>query len=224
MGQRIIIGGRDRCQDLVVVQVVESVQRHPDGPRTVPANDHAAGCLLGDSDTTVLRRVAPLLSRHLAIATPDQTARVRPLSCAPRCRCPEWGTRWRRSGAGGWCKTPGVERRRSNASGPTTSLTTAPPRSGAYRPVHRASRRHPSTAGCPTLRLSVLSKRSVPSKPRLNGSGGCVVAATAMPPGRCSTSSARSSPAPNCLHHRDQASTNLEVARIDHGAMLETCG
>jgi hypothetical protein len=91
MGQRIIIGGRDRCQDLVVVQVVESVQRHPDGPRTVPANDHAAGCLLGDSDTTVLRRVAPLLSRHLAIATPDQTARVRPLSCAPRCRCPEWG-------------------------------------------------------------------------------------------------------------------------------------
>jgi hypothetical protein len=57
MGQRIIIGGRDRCQDLVAVQVVESVQLPlAAAPRTVPAcNDHTVGCLLGDSDTAVLR-------------------------------------------------------------------------------------------------------------------------------------------------------------------------
>ena len=66
MGQRIIVGGRDRCPDLVVVQVVESAQLPLTGirvarrtlaaPRTVPAcNDHAVGCLLGDSDITVLQ-------------------------------------------------------------------------------------------------------------------------------------------------------------------------
>jgi hypothetical protein len=70
------VAGRDRCQDLVVVQVVESVQLHPDGPRTVPAcEDHAVGCLLDDSDTNVL----PLPGREDEFAVVLQRAgRVEP--------------------------------------------------------------------------------------------------------------------------------------------------
>jgi hypothetical protein len=91
-------------------------------------------------------RVAPLLSRPFAFRMPDQTARVRPLSCAPVVAVQSGGTRWRRSGAGGWGKTPGVERRRSNVSGPHYQPDHCPAPQRCVSP--RSSSQSPSSLDC----------------------------------------------------------------------------